>query len=297
MLISERSGEGFTLSFIVNDTGEYKDLSGVLPHGRCVFLDPETGMRRRVEADGSKFCAVLAPYECLVLVAFENGENGEDIPELAFGEHIGKPCGETVAFDSGWSFEALGDNALIPEKRVLKQDKNSETPLLDPSGGIVSPAGSIYGYEQPAGHNIPKETGIGSSDRFSVYSEFEVIDIMPLKLMYESGFVDRIYINGSPMTGSYDKKVWGIDNKEADISKYISKGKNTIVFDCRLPGWNAPFKLPFFAVLGEFRLGADGGICAPWPQIEPAPWTGQGYRYYSGKGRYCSSFTLKENFG
>ena len=115
---------------------------------------------------------------------------------------------------------------------------------------------------------------------------------MPLKLMYESSFVNKIYINGKCVTGSYDKKVWGIDNKEADISEYIKEGKNIIIFDCCMPDWNAPFKVPFFAVKGDFRLNADHEITAPRTDITPASWTDQGFRYYTGRGKYYNSFTL-----
>ncbi|MCL2517936.1 MAG: hypothetical protein FWF15_05175 [Oscillospiraceae bacterium] len=263
VLISERTDNTY---FIVNDTAEYKDIAGILPNGNCIFLDPETGGICAVETNGLKFKTVLAPYECTVLTE-------ADVAQSA--PHIGRPCGETIRFDGNWNFNALGDNVLIPVKSLIKQD------------GTVFPTD---------GYDFPKESFIGTSDLFQVFGTFDVADVMPLKLMFESTLVHDIIVNGHVGLEPYDKKIWGIDNKEVDITEYINTGKNKIWILCKMPDWVAPFKLPFFAIKGDFRLNEANEIAESWTDINPASWTEQGFRYYTGKGKYWNSFTVGKDF-
>jgi hypothetical protein len=89
-------------------------------------------------------------------------------------------------------------------------------------------------------------------------------------------------------------RLWGIRNARVDVSDQVRKGTNVIVIVSRVPDWGGPHAIASAMLRGNFGVGEDDRMTKPVRTVKPEHWTRQGYRYYSGKGTYVTTFELPD---
>ena len=105
----------------------------------------------------------------------------------------------------------------------------------------------------------------------------------------------QLYVNGRLVTSPPVRSAFDSQMQAVAIAEYVQRGENIIAL--RLVVTSATDGLlDLLKLVGDFSLcpGDDGGytLAAPRPQLWPAPWTEQGYPFYSGRGVYRRRFDL-----
>jgi hypothetical protein len=200
-----------------------------------------------------------------------------------------------------WEFEAEDPNALMIGHWLAA----AETPGAgraayigpDSTGpGWLPMVPGAWSYQLPAEPDRPYPIDVWHRIGFRAEYAPPRIDLI-VDGFAGSGF--ELHVNGEPVTRAPVRSSLDSQMKAVDVADLVRVGENTIAL--RLTVTNSTDGLlDLLKLMGDFSLApaADGGyiIAAPRRTLQPAPWTAQGYPFYSGCGVYRCSFRLPEAF-
>lgn len=261
--------------------------SGALREARILDGDVVLDMIGEEEIGG--YARSAEPY----VVLTENGttqrlvaERGEVVPPHELG-------GE-------WEFQAEDDNALIVGSWLTTVEK-AGTPVEAYTGPDADTAGWLpmvpgaWSYQLPAEPTAPYPIDVWYRARFEA-------GYVPASLsLIVDGFAGagwQLWVNGLPAECEPRRSAFDSQMQAVEIGDLVQAGSNVIAL--RLTVANATDGLlDLIKLTGDFSLDRrDDGyvIAAPRTTLEPAPWTEQGYPFYSGRGVYRRSFDLPAGF-
>ncbi|HEX9617139.1 MAG TPA: glycosyl hydrolase [Anaerolineales bacterium] len=202
----------------------------------------------------------------------------------------GEP-GEVLLLEGEWEFAAENDNALVIGQWLVTAENPNEylETYTQPGAGTsrwLPMVPGAWSYQLPAEPEGPYPIPVWYRIRFQA-------GYLPPHLnLIVDGFAGsdwQLFVNGEalrvdPVRSSIDSQMGSIDIKE-----WVRLGENLIAL--RLTVTKATDGLvDLLKLTGDFCLEvqADGSyaLAAPRRTLQPAPWTSQGYPFYSGRGVY-----------
>ncbi len=331
-----RVKDGRDLYFIANPTFAPQQAAVTVPgRVQPTLWDPSTGMARPIapsqEVEGNtRFQLELPPAGSALVLATEppearivatnlsieevaNGHisgyaaSGEGFVSVARGgreTRLASRAGEPPApltLDGEWEFAAEGGNALVLGHWLVAPEA-PETPVeryAAPEAGVdgwLPMVPGAWSYQLPAEPDAPYPIPVWY--RAAFYAAH-----VPARLqLLVDGFAGvswRVYLNGreataQPVRGPFDSQM-----RALEIGDLIQPGENTIAIRLVLAGPTDGLLDPL-KLLGDFSLtahaGGGFGLAAPLRTLRPAPWTEQGYPFFSGLGIYRRRFFLPPTF-
>jgi len=207
---------------------------------------------------------------------------------------------EPLVLDGEWEWIAEDANALvIREWHVTAEAPDTPpaayaAPEIDVTGWRRMVPGA-WAYQLPAEpvdpYPIPVWYRIG----------FEVTDLPPKLNLIVDGFTGsdwRVLVNGEAVASQPVRSTIDSQMHALDITRHVVAGDNMIAL--RLTVTKATDGLlDLVKLTGDFAVerAADHELVAARPAtMRPAPWTEQGYPYFSGSGVYRRRFDLPEAF-
>lgn len=288
-----RVREGRDLYFVVNPTMQEQrarmTIAGTLPP---VLWDPSTGEERGAtgvmhDADRTSFELVLPPVgSTFVLSAVREGV---DVPAAA--APIRARDEQAVVLDGRWSFEAEDDNALVIKSWRAARERDgvaAEAYVSGQTNGAewLPVVAGAWAFQLPAEPEDPFPIPVWYR------ASFDVVDVPERLALILDGFDGsdpRIYLNGAPVDGAHERSRFDAQMREADLSRLVVPGVNDLAVRLVVEGQTGGI-VDHLKLVGSFELeaSADGryAIVEPRSEVEPAPWTAQGYPFYSGLGVY-----------
>jgi hypothetical protein len=207
---------------------------------------------------------------------------------------------QPLVLDGAWQFEAEDANALV----IGRWAARAETPGVDRAAAI-GPAQTgdgwlpmtpgAWSYQLPAEPERPYPINVWYRIPFRAA-------YLPPKLdLIVDGFAGagwELYVNGQRVTREPVRSALDSQMKAIDIADLACLGENIIALRLTVTS-STDGLLDLLKLLGDFSLArSDEGyvIAEPRRELQPAPWTGQGYPFYSGCGVYRKMFTLPPGF-
>jgi hypothetical protein len=208
---------------------------------------------------------------------------------------------EPLLLDGEWEFQAEDANALVVGKWLAKSEAPGTDragyarPETEPSSGWLPMVPGAWSYQLPAepveAYPIPVWYRIS----------FQVNDLPPKLEVIIDGFSGsdwQLFLNGQPVQTEPARSAIDSQMQAVDITALARPGENLLAL--RLVLRNATDGLlDLVKIMGDFRLEPHSqgwAIAAPRRALQPAPWTDQGYPFFSGRGVYRHRFTLPETF-
>jgi hypothetical protein len=129
------------------------------------------------------------------------------------------------------------------------------------------------------------------------------VDAVPerLELVIDGfdGSGHRLFLNGAPVTSTPVRASFDSQMRSVDLTPLVRSGRNVL-------GVRLMIEEPTGGIVdnlkltGTFSLGrtaeAEYRIAVPVTQVDPRPWTEQGYPFFSGTGVYRRAFELPRSF-
>jgi hypothetical protein len=336
VLYLHRVKDGQDLYFFTNPTYTHQTAVVTLTgEGRPVRWDPSTGDNRPVapwKSGGNRvhFTLVLPSVGSAFILVQPSGSYSvagtnitiDQVGEAEVGgfgqveeafvlvERAGKQSrlkqkasglADPLILDGEWAFHAEHPNALVigqwltgaetpgqgPEAYARPEiNESAWLPMVPGAWSYQLPAEPEANYPIPVWYRI----------------SFHVDTLAPWVGLIVDGFAGsewRLYANGQPVTAAPARSAIDSQMKEVDITPHLRPGRNVLalrlVLTSATDGLLDPLK-----ITGDFRLekAGDGAfrIAPPRRRLDPAPWTVQGYPYYSGIGVYRRRFSLPDHF-
>jgi len=241
-------------------------MAGITKPDGVFFLDPQTGEEKAVCAENH----TLAPYEMIIAVSpYDKNDLCKNTKPVEAYDHS-----ECIKLDGAYSMRAENGNILRAEYSYV-------------SGANRLP---VTNLKLPAGYGK-------LSEKYTLEWGFHA-DIVPKEaVMYvEMGDVRKIYINGEDYTERFAAcRLWGLNNRRAEISGALKQGENQIVLCCEMPDWSVPYLAPFAMLRGEFEV-AGNKLIPCRKNYAPLPWDEQGHPYFSGTCVYETSVNIDREY-
>lgn len=206
-----------------------------------------------------------------------------------------------VVLDGEWEFTAEDANALVIGRwRAVAETPGTERaaytgPEPTVSGWLPMVPGA-WSYQLPAEPDRPYPIDVWYR------IEFRANYIPPKLDLIVDGFAGsgwELYVNGQqvmrpPVRSQLDSQMGAVD-----IANLAHTGDNVIAL--RLTVRNSTDGLlDLLKLMGDFRLATTRGgsyrMVEPRSTLEAAPWTEQGYPFYSGRGAYRRTFALPAGY-
>jgi hypothetical protein len=208
---------------------------------------------------------------------------------------------QPLILDGVWDFEPEGPNALVigewmaaPEAPGLPAERYAGPEA--PEAGWLRMVPGAWSYQLPAEPEAPYPIPVWY--RIKLQAGY----LPPQVDLIVDGFAGsewRLFVNGKPVESTPVRSKLDSQMKAVEIGKYLALGENLIAL--RLVLTSATDGLTdLLKIQGEFSLAPQGQgsyrIAAPVCSLQPEPWTGQGYPFYSGAGTYRQRFELPAEF-
>jgi hypothetical protein len=263
-------------------------LTGPAPQSRIV----ETNVQFD-RIDGSTTSGYSRASQGILL--FE--QNGERVKL----EALAGDAGEMYPMEGDWEFEAEDDNALVIGEWLAAAEKPGESldTYKQTSAGSIRWLPMVPGawsYQLPAEPDEPYPIPVWYRIRFQA-------GYLPPSLnLIVDGFAGsdwQLFVNGSevrtePVRSPIDSQMGAVD-----IANQLTLGDNLIAL--RLTVTKATDGLlDLLKLTGHFSLERQGDgsyrLAEPRKSLQPAPWTSQGYPFYSGRGLYRRRFRFPTGY-
>jgi hypothetical protein len=261
-----------------------------------MLWDPSTGEERiasSVERDGSRtsFDVVLPPVGSTFVVAGDavSGDGARTARTPLRRDDA------AVVLDGPWSFQAEDDNALVIKSWRAAAERDGEPAERYVSGaaegdGWLPVVAGAWTFQLPAEPDRPFPIAVWYRASFDVA---DTPQRLALILDGMDGSDLQVHLNGAPIAAAPARSRFDAQMRELDLTDHVVPGTNELairlVVDRQTGGIVDHLK-----VVGTFALegDAEGGyrIVAPRGDARPAPWTEQGYPFYSGRGVYRARF-------
>jgi hypothetical protein len=206
-----------------------------------------------------------------------------------------------LVLEGEWEFQAQDANALVIGKWLARDEAPGTDPAsyagpdADTSSGWLPMVPGAWSYQLPAepaeAYPIPVWYRI----------PFQIIDLPPRLEVIVDGFCGsewQLFLNGQPVETEPVRSAIDSQMQAVDLTDLAQPGENLLAV--RLVVTNATDGLlDLVKIMGDFSLeprGQEYAIAAPQRSLGPAPWTNQGYPFYSGRGVYRRRFSLPEAF-
>jgi hypothetical protein len=331
-----RAKDGHDLYFVVNPTHQAQSTAGALPGAhRLEIWDPATGDQRPLapttrQEGTTHFRLTLPPVGSCFVVAtpatepqivatnlvIERQAEGEiqgyGATEQAYVEiddasgrirltAAGQPPAPSLPLDGEWEFVAEDANALVLGRWLAL----AETPGRAPATYARPDAGTTDWLPMTPGawsYQLPAEPAQPYPIPVWFRAVFQADYVPPRLDLVVDGFAGsawQLYVNGSPVTVTPVRSAIDSQMQAVDITEHVHFGANTVALRLALTS-AVDGLLDLLKLTGDFSLAArgDGGhtLVAPNRRLQPAPWTEQGYPFYSGRGVYRRRFQLPPEY-
>ena len=282
-----RVREGRDVYFVVNPTqSEQRATMSIAANGPPELWDPSTGraspLTPRPEGSRTTFDLVLPPVGSVFVVA--GGHDGAGPPiQVVRGEAA------AITLDGPWSFEAEDDNALVIKAWRATPERDGADPdeyTTGPTAEWLPVVGGAWAYQLPTEPDRPFPMPVWYR------SSFDVLDVPERFALIVDGFDGsdaRIYLNGARVDGRGERARFDAQMREVDLSTLVVRGTNELAIRLVVEGPTGGI-VDHLKLVGSFALDGDPDhgyrLAEDSPDAEPAPWTEQGYPFYSGTGVY-----------
>jgi hypothetical protein len=249
----------------------------------------------------------------VVVEAFENdriagytraGEPYVVLKRAGRQRRVAAPAGQVPApltLDDAWEFAAESPNALVLDTWLAKAaevgvPEASYAGAAGDTRGWLPMVPGAWSYQLPAEPDAPYPIDVWYRIAFEA-------EYVPPKLeLTVDGFAGsgwQLFVNGEAATAEPTRSAFDSEMQAVDITHHARAGANVIAL--RLTVTSATDGLlDLLKLTGDFSLAAqpDGGyrIAAPLREAAPAPWTAQGYPFFSGRAIYRRRFELPAAF-
>jgi hypothetical protein len=298
-----------------------------LPVGPVDATDGRTSFGLSMPPVGSAFVVLGDPSTARIVAtnvridhvaggrALGHGRTGEgwiDVSrdgQVARASLTARPQPDPLVLDGSWQFEAEGANALVLRsfRTSLEADGAVDVtwanPATDDTGWLEMGPGA-WSYQLPAGPDRPYPVVV----RYRI--PFDVVDVPKRLELVIDGFdgpTYELFLNGETVTSASVRSSFDSQMRSVDLTPLVREGRNVLgvrlVVEEPTGGIVDIVKLTGAFSLSDGReigpeMGPEMGpeIRAPRSAVEAAPWTGQGYPFFSGTGTYRRTFELPEGF-
>jgi len=296
-----RVREGRDLYFVVNPTTEAQrarmSISGDAPP---VVWDPSTGEERpatAVDRDGSRtsFELNLPPVGSVFVLTAEPDVGGDGRGAMKPHEASTRRNNEAVVVDGPWTFEAEDDNALVITAWRAADERDGASAASYASGptdgdGWLPVVAGGWSFQLPAEPDRPFPLPVWFRASFDVA---DVPDRLALILDGMDGSDVRVHLNGTTVDAQPKRSRFDAQMRELDLTPHVRTGSNDLAIRLVVER-NTGGIVDHLKFVGTFGLDGDAEkgyrMVAPRSGARPAPWTEQGYPYYSGTGVYRARF-------
>ncbi|MDQ4078265.1 MAG: hypothetical protein M3220_18720 [Chloroflexota bacterium] len=212
----------------------------------------------------------------------------------------GEPT-ETLVLDGEWEFEIHDPNALVIShwlatgQAAQADEAHYAAPGVDTSDWLPMVPGA-WAYQLPAEPTESYPLPVWYRVTFGA-------DYVPEKTeVIVDGFAGsewRLYVNGQVVTEPTVRSAFDSQMQAVDITELVQAGDNVVTICLTVTGPTDGLLDPV-KVVGEFSLTRDEQgayrIAPPRQALQPAPWTEQGYPFFSGRASYRRTFQLPKEF-
>ncbi|HYN88693.1 MAG TPA: glycosyl hydrolase [Ardenticatenaceae bacterium] len=208
---------------------------------------------------------------------------------------------EPITLDGEWEFVAEDANALVTGNWLATPQTSGDNPDTyaapgaDTSGWLPMVPGA-WSYQLPAEPEAPYPITVWYRVGFRAEHVPSRLDLVV------DGFAGsewRVYVNGEAVTAPAVRSTLDSQMKALDVTGHVRQGDNVIAVCLTLTNATDGL-LDLVKLLGDFSIEQhrDGSqrIVAPRRTLKPAPWSLQGYPYYSGRGLYRRTFELPAEY-
>ena len=202
------------------------------------------------------------------------------------------------ALDGLWDFTAEDDNALVLDGWLATVEEAGISPAHYAASDAVTEDWlpmriGAWSYQLPAEPAQPYPLPVWFRRSFLAEDRPQTLDLIV------DGFAGaewQLYVNGRLVTSPPVRSAFDSQMQAVAIAEYVQRGENIIAL--RLIVTSATDGLlDLLKLVGDFSLcpADDGGytLASPRQELLPAPWTEQGYPFYSGRGLYRRHFNLQ----
>ncbi|HJR80315.1 MAG TPA: glycosyl hydrolase [Anaerolineales bacterium] len=220
-------------------------------------------------------------------------------PERLFAEPA--ELVEPLVLDGEWEFRTENANALVIGS-WLAIEENPARPLQD----YVALGADTTGWQTMVpgawSYQLPSEPESDYPIPVWYRVRFEADDLPPKLELIMDGFAAsewKLYVNGQASTAQPVRSTIDSEMKALDITSLVQQGENTLALRLVLTSPTDGL-LDLLKLIGDFSLkGSQNGsyrLAPSRPTLHPAPWTDQGYPFYSGRATFGRKFALPQDF-
>jgi hypothetical protein len=258
--------------FLVNPTFEEQSARVTISaEGTPVLWDPSTGEERRLP--GTTFALTLPPVGSAFVVT------GVAEP----GEHPQPEPVETITLDGDWEFAAEDPNALVLGRWEGAPEGTEDWIEMVPGA---------WSYQLPGEPNDPYPIPVCYRATFEA-------DLVPdsARLVVD-GFAGadwQLSVNGREASAAPERSPFDAQMRTVEIGDLLEEGTNALILRLTVTKPTDGL-LDLLKIIGDFSVEGTR-IGPPRRTVEAAPWTQQGYPFYSGLGIYRRTFELLDDTG
>jgi hypothetical protein len=260
--------------FVVNPTWEEQTATMSIARRDAALWDPSTGEAR--ELGGPSFELTLPPAGSAFVVTGDQADGAAPAPEAA-GE---------VVLDGDWELEIADANALVLDEWLSTAEADGAAagdyaaPDADTSSWLPMVPGA-WSFQLPAEPDRPYPLAVWFR------ATVDVGELPEYAAVIVDGFTGsawQLWVNGrrvesDPVRSSFDSQM-----REVDVTGLVAEGENVVAMRLTVTGPTDGL-VDRLKIVGDFAL--DGRrVVAPRTTVAGAPWTEQGYPFYSGLGVY-----------
>lgn len=251
----------------------------------------ETNVAVEAIADG----AIVGQVRGGEAVAVVAGPDGEERLVAETGEAV-----TPLVLDGDWEFVAEDDNALVVGRWLAIAEAPGSNPAGyaapdAPTDGWRAMGPGAWSYQLAAEPDMPYPIPVWYR------IAFETAFVPPRLALIVDGFAGadwRVSVNGAEVTAAPVRSRIDAEMLALDITGHGREGRNVVVIRLTVTKPTDGL-LDLVKLVGPFAVdrGADGErIAQARASARPAPWTEQGFPYYSGCGLYRHRFVLPDPF-
>ncbi|HEX6008903.1 MAG TPA: hypothetical protein VFZ50_02240, partial [Actinomycetota bacterium] len=296
-----RVREGRALYFVVNPTTEeQRARMSISGDASPVVWDPSTGEERpatAVDRDGSRtsFDLNLPPVGSVFVLTAEPDVGGDGRGAMTRREASPRRDNGPVVVDGPWTFEAEDDNALVIKAWRAADEREGAAAVSYASGptdgdGWLPVVAGAWSFQLPAEPDGPFPLPVWFRASFDVA---DVPDRLALILDGVDGSDVRVHLNGTMVDAQPKRSRFDAQMRELDLTPHVRTGSNDLAIRLVVER-NTGGIVDHLKLVGTFGLDGDAEkgyrMVAPRSAARPAPWTEQGYPFYSGTGVYRARF-------
>jgi hypothetical protein len=205
-----------------------------------------------------------------------------------------------VRLDGPWTFEAEGGNGLVLEHWIATDEADGGTPGdyagddVDGSAWVPMVAGA-WAYQLPA--EPAREYPIPVWFRVAFDAEAVPADAR-LVLDGFAGQDVRLFANGTEISERPRRAPFDSQMSVVGIGAALRPGRNVLAVRMTVTSATGGL-LDRVKILGSFGVAERDGrpvMVEPAADVRPAPWTEQGFPFFSGTGHYRTTVSVPEAF-